>query len=70
MSDVEQIKNQISRLSPQELADFRAWYARFDADEWDRQIGQDAAADKLNALADEALQAHASDRFSRAHLPL
>ena len=60
MSDVEQIKNQISRLSPQELADFRAWYARFDADEWDRQIGQDAAADKLNALADEALQAHAS----------
>ncbi len=60
MNDVEQIKNQISRLSPQELADFRAWYASFDADGWDRQIGQDAAAGKLDALADEALQTHAS----------
>lgn len=60
MSDVQQIKDQVSRLSTPELADFRAWYATFDAAAWDRQIEHDAATGKLDALAEEALQAHAS----------
>jgi hypothetical protein len=60
MGKVQQIENQVSKLSPPELADFRAWYAEFDAGEWDRQIKRDVATGKLDQLAEEALQAHAS----------
>ena len=60
MSKVEQIELQVAGLSPQELAHFRAWYSRFDADAWDRQLEQDIASGKLDALADKALAAHAS----------
>lgn len=62
MGEIQQIKDQVSRLSPAELADFRAWYSKFDAAEWDRQIEQDAVMGKLDVLADKALQAHASSR--------
>ncbi|WP_018289579.1 hypothetical protein [Verrucomicrobium sp. 3C] len=58
MSKVQQIEDLVSKLSPQDLERFRAWYAKFDADAWDRQIERDAAAGKLDRLAEEALQAH------------
>ena len=35
MSEVEQIENRIKNLSPEELAEFRAWFAEFDAQAWD-----------------------------------
>jgi hypothetical protein len=42
-------------LSPEELAEFRAWFLEFDAAAWDRQFEQDAAAGQLDGLAEEAL---------------
>jgi hypothetical protein len=59
MTKLEQIESQVSELSAQELARFRAWYAGFDAESWDHQIEQDVAAGKLDALADKALADHA-----------
>ncbi len=59
MSKVEQIEDQVSKLSARDLARFRAWYAEFDVDAWDRQIEQDCASGKLDQLAEKALQAHA-----------
>lgn len=56
MATVQEIEAAISRLSPQELAAFRAWFAEFDAKAWDRQFEEDAAAGRLDTLADEALQ--------------
>lgn len=55
MSKIEEIEDAVSRLSPGELASFRAWFAQFDAEAWDRQIEEDVAAGRLDALADEAL---------------
>jgi hypothetical protein len=55
MSTLEQIENAVRRLSPKDLADFRAWFAELDADAWDRQIEEDVAAGRLDALAEEAL---------------
>jgi hypothetical protein len=43
-------------LSPDQFAAFRAWFAEFDAALWDKQIEADAAAGRLDALADEALE--------------
>ena len=60
MGRVEKIELEVSRLSWEELAHFRAWYARFDAHAWDRQLEQDAAAGKLDDLAGKALRAHAA----------
>jgi hypothetical protein len=55
MTSVREIEEAILRLSPAELAAFRAWYTEFDAAEWDRQIEEDIAAGRLDTLAEEAL---------------
>ncbi|MDF0643997.1 MAG: hypothetical protein P0111_08190 [Nitrospira sp.] len=60
MSNVESIEQQIEKLSPDELAAFRRWYAVFDAEVWDRQFEADMKAGKLDALAEKALRAHIS----------
>lgn len=48
-------------MTPEERADFRAWYAQFDADEWDRQIEGDVAAGRLDWLIAEARDSKASN---------
>ena len=58
MSKLETIERQIEKLSPEELAEFRAWYFSFDAEGWDEQFTRDVEAGKLDALADRALRAH------------
>ncbi len=58
MSKVEAIEQQIEKLSPDELATFRRWYAAFDAEGWDRQFEADVKAGKLDVLAEKALRAH------------
>jgi hypothetical protein len=55
MSTIEEIEDAVRRLSSKELATFRAWFAQFDAAAWDRQIEDDVAAGRLDALAEEAL---------------
>ncbi len=57
-SKLELLEHEIAELTSPELAQFRAWFARFDAAQWDRQIDEDAAAGKLDAFADRALAAH------------
>ena len=60
MSKVEAIEQQIEKLSPDELAAFRRWYAAFDAETWDRQFEADVKAGKLDVFAEKALRAHTS----------
>lgn len=54
MSTVEEIEAALRCLSPEERAKFRAWYAEFDAAEWDRQLEVDVAAGRLDWLVAEA----------------
>ena len=60
MSKVEDVEQLVAQLSPAELADFRRWFADFDAETWDRQVQADVANGKLDALAERALAAHAA----------
>lgn len=55
MNAVVEIEQAIEKLSPQEMTELRRWFVAFDADAWDEQIEKDAAAGKLDALAEEAL---------------
>ena len=60
MGNVQSIERAIEALPPAELAEFRSWFAEFDAAAWDAQIEQDAAAGKLDQLASEALAEYES----------
>ncbi len=62
MSRVEAIEQEVQKLSPRELADFREWFARFDADAWDRKLEADVGAGKLDAFAERALADHKAGR--------
>jgi len=55
MNTVEAIEQAVKRLQADELAAFRDWFAEFDAAAWDQQIEADAGAEKLDALAAEAM---------------
>ncbi len=57
MDTLQDIQTAVSQLSAQQLAAFRAWFAEFDAEIWDRELERDVAAGRLDALAEEALQA-------------
>ncbi len=56
MSAVSEIESAIERLSSEEFAALRAWFAEFDARLWDRQLEEDVAAGKLDAFAEEAVR--------------
>ena len=58
MSDVEQIERQIEGLDDLAFAKLRQWFIEYDHARWDRQIEADAAAGRLDFLADEALAEH------------
>ncbi len=62
MTEVEQLESRIKNLSPQDLAKFRAWYAGFDEQIWDRQIEADSKAGKLNNLIENSLAEHVAGK--------
>jgi hypothetical protein len=54
MTAIQQLEEAVRQLSPADRAEFRAWYAEFDAEEWDRQLEADVAAGRLDWLVEEA----------------
>jgi hypothetical protein len=56
MSTLEEIENAVSQLSEEERARFRQWFFDFDAQNWDEQLQMDAAAGRLDQLAEQALE--------------
>ena len=58
MDTVKSIEQAVKALSPEDLAQFRAWFLEFDWTSWDRQVEQDVAAGRLDDLADKALHEH------------
>jgi hypothetical protein len=62
MTKLEKIEAEVSSLSPEELAKFRAWFEELDARAWDEEIERDAKTGRLDELAAKALQDHRSGR--------
>lgn len=65
MSKVQNLEKEIQQLSAEELAEFRRWFAEFDAQVWDRQLESDVGAGRLDGLAEKALRAHAAGRSTK-----
>ena len=55
MTKVESLEREVEQLTPDELAAFRAWFVERDWQAWDRELEDDVAAGRLDALASEAL---------------
>ena len=55
MTNVESIEREVERLTPQELAAFRAWFFEHDWQAWDREIEKDSAEGRLDRFAADAL---------------
>lgn len=62
MSTIEDIEKAVERLTPGDLARFRAWFDDFDAARFDEKIERDAHDGKLDKLAEQALAAHRAGR--------
>jgi hypothetical protein len=62
MGKIEKIEQDVKALSPEELAQFRAWFLEYDWAAWDRQIERDAQAGRLDDLAAKALRDHAAGK--------
>lgn len=62
MKKLEKIEQEIESLSPEEAAEFRAWFLEYDWTKWDRQLERDVNAGKLDALANEAVQDYEAGR--------
>ncbi len=54
MLHIKSIEDAVKSLPPQDLAEFRQWFAEFDTAAWDRQIEEDLAVGKLDGLLAEA----------------
>jgi hypothetical protein len=55
MTTLETLEQTVAKLPPSDLAEFRRWFAEYDAAAWDALIEADTAAGQLDALATEAL---------------
>jgi hypothetical protein len=58
MGNVQSIEKAVQSLPAAELAEFRRWFAEFDAVAWDAQLESDVSAGKLDALGGEAIAEH------------
>ena len=56
MSAVDDVERAVSKLDPQELAEFRAWFDAFEGSVFDDRIEADAQSGKLDGVAEQAAE--------------
>jgi hypothetical protein len=62
MRKVQEIEQQIQKLSKEEFAELRDWFLEQDWKAWDTQIEADAKSGKLNQMVSEAKAEYTSGR--------
>jgi hypothetical protein len=55
MTKVESIEREVEKLTPEELAAFRHWFAEHDCQAWDREIEKHSTEGRLDRFGAEAL---------------
>ena len=64
MKKIEEIEQNIEKLSKSELKSFRQWFVEYDAEAWDGQFQADAKAGNLDDFADEAIKEYRAGKAS------
>ncbi|HUY33096.1 MAG TPA: hypothetical protein VMV69_09965 [Pirellulales bacterium] len=62
MNTVEAITTAIAQLSPEQVAQVRAWLVEYAERQWDQQIAQDERDGRLDDLLERALAEHRAGR--------
>ncbi|MDP9177783.1 MAG: hypothetical protein M3O61_08890 [Gemmatimonadota bacterium] len=62
MTRIEKLEREVTALDPDELSEFRRWFADFDAEAWDQQLEADAESGALNAFVADEVDAHRAGR--------
>lgn len=62
MNSTREIEKAIAALPKSELEEFRAWFAKFDAENWDEKFEIDAQSGKLSELAKKAISQHQNNK--------
>jgi hypothetical protein len=62
MTQLDDIKTVIAKLSDEEVVRLREWLAELDAQRFDDRIERDAATGKLDRLMEQAKANHAAGR--------
>lgn len=55
MIKIRDLEKAVSSLPPEDLAEFRKWFQKYDALRWDKQFESDAKSGKLDRLANKAV---------------
>ena len=61
---VQELEKSVTHLSRDELSAFAKWFEEYLADEWDRQIEEDARAGRLDAAVRKAEQEIEAGNFT------
>lgn len=67
MTQLEKIKREIQKLSPQDFVVLRKWFAELDWEKWDEELEADAAQGKLDFLIEEARAVKSADKVTTHH---
>jgi hypothetical protein len=59
---IEDLEKEVAKLSPDQLARFRAWFEAFDAARFDEKIERDAKSGKLDKFAERAMDDYRKGR--------
>ena len=65
MTTVQEIEKKVSSLPHDELAEFRAWFEKYDAIIWDKQFEKDAKSGKLDAVSEKAIEDYKRGNYER-----
>jgi hypothetical protein len=52
---IEDIVKAVTKLPPDQLAEFRVWFEEFDAARFAQEIERDATSGKLDGMAEQAI---------------
>jgi hypothetical protein len=64
MTKLEKIEKEIASLDSSDVRKLSEWFAAYEADLWDKQIGRDADNGKLDALIQKAKREIAEGKVS------
>lgn len=63
MTQMEQLQQEIERLSDEEFLALRRWFAEKDWERWDQQVETDVQSGKLDFLLEEAQAAKQQNKL-------
>lgn len=62
VTQLQLIKEQIKKLSPEDLTQLRDWFFERDAEQWDQELDRDAASGKLDRMFEKSSADHSAGK--------